>query len=397
MTDETCQWQGWRQATERALYGPGGFYLRPEGPAGHFRTSVHASPLFAAAVARLLAEVAEELGTSEVDLVDVGAGRGELLTGVLTALGRGEGSPSGLTGGDAPSGLTVRAYAVERAARPAGLDPRIEWTDRLPRGVRGLVFANEWLDNVPVDVAEADAAGTARYVEVRADGVERLGGPVTGPDAEWLARWWPLREPGTRAEIGRPRDEAWASAVASLSAGRAVAVDYAHVRDSRPPFGSLTGFRAGREVPPVPDGSTDLTAHVALDACAAAVGGGRGDGGGGGGGGLGNGGGGGRGDGGGGGLGGGGGRGDGGGGRGGEDGPPAAELVTQREALGRLGVSGGRPPLSLASTDPVAYVRALSSAGEAAELTARGGLGDFLWLTQRVPGGATKPPGQGGY
>ncbi|CAM5525142.1 hypothetical protein STANM309S_01788 [Streptomyces tanashiensis] len=53
-----------------------GFYLRPEGPAGHFRTSVHASPLFAAAVARLLGEVAEELGTDEVDLVDVGAGRG---------------------------------------------------------------------------------------------------------------------------------------------------------------------------------------------------------------------------------------------------------------------------------------------------------------------------------
>ncbi|MYS06260.1 hypothetical protein GTW71_07360, partial [Streptomyces sp. SID6041] len=286
MTDETCQWQGWRQATERALYGPGGFYLRPEGPAGHFRTSVHASPLFAGAVARLLAEVAEELGTSEIDLVDVGAGRGELLTGVLSAIENGgTGTPGGTSGGvpggtpgsvsagttagtpGAPTaaGLTVRAYAVERASRPAGLDPRVEWTDRLPRGVCGLIFANEWLDNVPVDVAEADSTGTARYVEVRADGSERLGGPVSGADAEWLARWWPLREPGTRAEIGRPRDEAWASAVASLAAGRAVAVDYAHVRENRPPFGSLAGFRAGREVPPVPDGSGDLTAHVALD------------------------------------------------------------------------------------------------------------------------------------
>ncbi|MFJ8661022.1 SAM-dependent methyltransferase [Streptomyces sp. NPDC093795] len=324
MTDETCQWQGWRQATERALYGPGGFYLRPEGPAGHFRTSVHASPLFAAAVARLLGEVADELGTAEVDLVDVGAGRGELLTSVLAATEGG--------------GLTVRAYAVERAARPAGLDPRIEWTDRPPRGARGLLFANEWLDNVPVDVAEADAEGTVRYVEVRADGTERLGAPVSGPDAEWLARWWPLREPGARAEIGRPRDRAWAAAVASLAAGRAVAVDYAHVRASRPPFGSLTGFRAGREVPPVPDGSCDLTAHVALDACEAAVRPGGG-----------------------------------------------TELVPQREALRRLGVSGERPPLALASTDPAAYVRRLADAGEAAELTARGGLGDFLWLTGRVP------------
>ncbi|MFG2899659.1 SAM-dependent methyltransferase [Streptomyces zaomyceticus] len=346
MTDETCQWQGWREATERALYGPGGFYLRPEGPAGHFRTSVHASPLFAAAVARLLGEVAEELGTTEIALVDVGAGRGELLTGVLAATDAGAGAATDAGAGNAPSGLpgalTVRAYAVERAARPAGLDPRIEWSDRPPRGVRGLLFANEWLDNVPVDVAEVDAEGTARYVEVRADGTERLAGPVSGADAEWLARWWPLREPGTRAEIGRPRDEAWAAAVACLAEGRAVAVDYAHVRAARPPFGSLTGFRAGREVPPVPDGDRDLTAHVALDACAEAVGAAS-------------------------------------------AGWPAAGLVTQREALRALGVSGGRPPLSLASTDPAGYVRALSSAGEAAELTAPGGLGDFLWLTQRVP------------
>ncbi|MCT4354526.1 SAM-dependent methyltransferase [Streptomyces sp. Je 1-79] len=319
MTDETCQWQGWREATEQALYGPGGFFLGPEGPAGHFRTSVHASPLFTAAVARLLTAVAEELGTDEVAFVDMGAGRGELVTGVLAAV---------------PEGLSVRAYGVERAGRPVGIDPRVEWTDRLPEGVRGLLFANEWLDNVPVDVASVDESGVVRYVEVRAaDGAERLGRPVEGPDAEWLERWWPIKEPGERAEIGRPRDEAWAAAVGSLAAGKAVAVDYGHVRGSRPPFGTLTGFRAGREVEPVPDGSCDVTAHVAMDACGAGGG----------------------------------------------------ELTTQRDALRRLGVRGERPPLSLASSDPAAYVRALGAAGEAAELTARGGLGDFLWLTRRVP------------
>ncbi len=69
----------------------------------------------------------------------------------------------------------------------------------------------------------------------------------------------------------------------------------------------------------------------------------------------------------------------------------AAELTSQREALHRLGVSGGRPPLALASRDPAGYVRALAAAGEAAELTARGGLGDFTWLLQRVPGGGYCP------
>ncbi|MER0447428.1 SAM-dependent methyltransferase [Streptomyces sp. Edi4] len=341
MTDETCQHSpegsgsgllrpgllgpgllgpglvGWREATERALYGEGGFYLRPEGPAGHFRTSVHASPLFAGAVARLLTEVAARLGPGPVDLVDVGAGRGELLTGVLAAL---------------PEDFPVRAYAVERAARPAGLDERVEWRAAVPGRVRGLLFANEWLDNVAVDVAEADEDGVARLVLVRPDGTEVLGEPVSGADAAWLARWWPLSEPGARAEIGWPRDRAWAGAVGALEAGLAVAVDYAHTRQTRPPFGTLSGFWGGREVAPVPDGSCDITAHVALDACAL----------------------------------------------------PGAELVTQREALAGLGVSGGRPPLSLATSDPAAYVRALARAGEAAELTSRGGLGDFLWLRQRV-------------
>ncbi len=291
---------------------------------------MHASPLFSSAVARLLERTARELGTDEVAFVDMGAGRGELVAGVLAAV---------------PAGLRVRAYAVERAARPEGLDPRVEWTDAPPKGVRGLLFANEWLDNVPVDVAQADASGTARRVDVREDGSERLGAPVTGADARWLERWWPLREPGTRAEIGWPRDEAWAAAVGTLAAGLAVAVDYAHRAEARPPYGTLTGFREGREVAPVPDGSCDITAHVALDACAAAA----------------------------------------------AVPGAAAELTSQREALHRLGVSGGRPPLALASRDPAGYVRALAAAGEAAELTARGGLGDFTWLLQRVPGGGYCP------
>ncbi len=254
-------WRGWREATADALYGPAGFYRRPEGPAGHFRTSVHASPLFAGAVARLLCRVDEALGRpASLAFVDMAAGRGELVTGVLAAL-------------PADVAARTRAYAVEVAGRPDGLDRRIAWSAEPPRGVTGLLFANEWLDNVPVDVAEVDADGVARRVLVRGDGTERLGELVGGADAEWLARWWPLpgRE-GLRAEIGLPRDTAWASAVSTLGRGLAVAADYAHTRDARPPFGTLTGFREGRETAPVPDGTCDITAHVALDACATAGG-----------------------------------------------------------------------------------------------------------------------------
>ncbi|MEU6662654.1 SAM-dependent methyltransferase [Streptomyces sp. NPDC046821] len=314
--------RGWREATEEALYGAGGFYRRPEGPAGHFRTSVHASPLFAGAVARLLCRVDDALGAPpELAFVDMAAGRGELVTGVLAVL------PTEVA-------ARTRAYAVEKAERPAGLDHRIEWRAEPPKGITGLLFANEWLDNVPLDAVEIDAHGVARHVLVQDDGTEALGEPVAdGPEADWLSRWWPLpAEPGLRAEIGLPRDTAWAAAVTTVERGAAVAVDYAHSRSTRPPFGTLTGFRDGRETAPVPDGSCDITAHVALDACAL----------------------------------------------------PGALRLTQRAALHALGVTGGRPPLALASSDPAAYVRALSTAGEAAELTATGGLGDFGWLVQPV-------------
>ncbi|WP_354641189.1 SAM-dependent methyltransferase [Kitasatospora camelliae] len=313
-------WMRWRPATEHALYRPdGGFYRRSEGPAGHFRTSVHASPRYAAAVARLLTEVDEALGRpAELALIDVGAGRGELLTGVLAAL-------------PAHAAARLRPYAVELADRPAGLPDRVEWTDRVPEGATGLLFANEWLDNVPLDVAERDEDGRLRYVEVSPEGEERLGAELGAADARWAGQWWPE---GERIELGGPRDEAWAAAVGALDRGLAVAVDYAHTRATRPPFGTLTGFRAGREVPPVPDGSCDVTAHVALDSAAA-------------------------------------------------PGLPTLR-TTQREALHALGLHGGRPPLALATTDPAGYLRALSAAGEAAELTDPGGLGGFGWLAQAV-------------
>ncbi|MGW4384664.1 SAM-dependent methyltransferase [Kitasatospora sp. NPDC004531] len=326
-------WMRWRPAIDHALYRPdGGFYRRPEGPAGHFRTSVHASARFAGAVARLLAGVDAALGSPDRPaFVDVGAGRGELTLAVYDAL---------------PADLRARVafYAVELADRPAGLPDAIAWGPRLPSGVCGLLFANEWLDNVPLDIAERDEDGELRYVEVDPEGYERLGGPLGAEDAAWAEQWWPG---GERVELGGPRDAAWARAVGALERGLAVAVDYAHTRDARPPFGTLTGFRDGRETAPVPDGGCDLTAHVALDAAAV------------------------------------------------PDGPTL--LTTQRAALHALGVSGARPPLALASSDPAGYLRALGGAGEAAELTDPGGLGAFHWLVQAVrmpvPGDLAGLPG----
>jgi SAM-dependent MidA family methyltransferase len=305
----------WREATERALYGPDGFYRRTSsGPADHFRTSVHASPLFAQAIARLAAQ--SGLRT----VVDIGAGRGELLTA--------------LAGLDPDLALV----GVELVDRPVGLPTRAEWVDALPTGLEALVVANEWLDNVPVDVVEQTADGP-RLVLVDVEGNESLGAEPPPPDVAWLDRWWPLTEDVERAEVGHPRDERWAEVVRRLDRGMAVAIDYAHTRNDRPAYGSLTAYREGLQVAPTPDGSCDITAAVALDSCAAA------------------------------GIG---------------AGAVGTALLSQREALRSLGVDGARPPRELAESDPAAYLAALRNAGEAAELTDRGGLGAFTWLVQTV-------------
>jgi SAM-dependent MidA family methyltransferase len=301
-------------------------------------------------VLRLIRRIDDALGHPDpFDVVDVGAGRGELLTTLRSLLGAEPDQPGAGPGGSrtTPARPTqrrvhslrkrVRWVGVELAGRPAGLASAIGWRREVPDGVLGLLLATEWLDNVPLDLAELDDAGRVRRVVVdTASGVESLAGLVDAAEAFWLARWWPgLHAAGDRAEIGWTRDLAWADAVSSVQRGCALAVDYGHLRTERPRWGTLTGFRGGRQIQPVPDGSCDITAHVAIDSAAAGAG-------------------------------------------------SAYEIRSQRDALRALGVDGRRPPLGLASTDPAAYLRALGAAGAAAELIDPAGLGGHWWLLHSI-------------
>ena len=313
----------WQQAWQAALYGPGGLYRQPAGPAGHFATSAQGAPGLGPVLAGALVRWMREEGLTA--FVDVGCGRGELLAHVHAL------DPA------------VRCIGVDVVPRPEDLPGPVGWLESpggpdLPASLGGLedalVVANEWLDVVPCPVAEVDDAGVLREVLVDpSDGSECLGQELVGPDLHWCQRFWPPTDasPGDRVEVGRTRDEAWEALLGRLVSGVAVAADYGHVRGARPAAGTLTGFRAGHHVVPVPDGSCDLTAHVAMDSL------------------------------------------------------PHDELVDQRSALRRLGVDGSqRPGYELARADPTAYLRALGEASAAAALTARGGLGDFLWAVTRV-------------
>lgn len=308
-----------------ALYGPDGFYTAGAPPALHYRTSPHASDLYAAAVA----ELANRAGTTTV--VDLGAGRGEMLAALR----------------DLDPSLTL--LGVDVVPRPPTLCTDIGWYAELPERGTGpvLVIANEWLDNIPVDVVERTADGP-RLVLVDDNGTERLGPPPRDTALSWLGRWWPrlfaTGAVGERAEVGLARDEAWAGVLEWVRGtekypGLAVAVDYAHSLGCRPPDGTLLGYFAGRAVAPIPDGECDITAHVALDAVAEA---GR------------------------------------------NAGATETQVRDQRSVLRALGLTGRRPDRELAEREPVAYLRELERSSQAAELMDPAGLGGFGWLIQAV-------------
>ncbi|HEX3390120.1 MAG TPA: SAM-dependent methyltransferase [Streptosporangiaceae bacterium] len=342
-------WTTWRAATQEALYGRDGFYARGEHPAAHFATSVHVSSRYAEAILALLRHTDEALGhPDQLDLVDIGAGQGELLDQVLR-LAQHLPAATGPAGAWSSFPQRITARAIEIAPRPSGADDRIRWASALPGQIRGLVIASEWLDNIPVDVAELTPDGPRIMLVDPGSGAEQPG-PAAGPaEQQWLHQWWPLQHPGERAELGYPRCAAWSGVIGRLAGGMALAADYAHSRARRPLAGTLAAFRDGRAVRPIPDGSRDITAHVALDACAAA---------------------------------------------GIAAGATQTVLTTQRAALRALGLTGRRPPLSEAERDPAGYLTALRLAAGEAELTDPAGLGGFGWLVQAA--GIPLPPALAG-
>jgi SAM-dependent MidA family methyltransferase len=300
----------WREAWQSALYAVDGFYSRPEGPAGHFTTAAHGptGALLAAAVG----ELADREGCNRV--VDLGCGRGELLHHLA------EQRPDLVLTG------------VDVVARPEGLPEEVHWLVSpggagLPDALRDLpdtlVVANEWLDVVPCTIARFDG-GRLREVLVDTAGRESLGGPVGREDAAWVERWWP-RTAG-RVEVGRQRDDAWDDLLSRIGSGAALAVDYGHLREDRPALGSLQAYARGVLTEPVPDGSCDLTAHVAVDSLT-------------------------------------------------QD-----RRTTQREALAGL-VTGPHPD---ASSDPHGHLHSLARASALGALRDPGGLGAFHWVHRRV-------------
>ena len=245
----------------------------------HFVTSVTAGNEVARAIADVASREHARHGNGEFCVIDAGSGSGRLLQQLRALL-----HPE------------IHLIGVDRRERPQTLDAHIEWrqstidefTDEITGHdgqIDGLVIAHEFFDDVPCDVIELDDACRPRVVLVDpVTGVEDLGPRLSDSASgryldddraavqSWLNTWWPPTRPGARREVGIRRDRVWRRLTRILRSGEALAIDYAHDRTDRAAgiwdAGTLKGFSAGRPRRAVPDGSVNITAHVALDSLA---------------------------------------------------------------------------------------------------------------------------------
>jgi SAM-dependent MidA family methyltransferase len=255
---------------EAALYDPdGGYYERPGrvGREGDFVTGASWDPAFGRCVARAARRLRDEWGGEEpVDVVDVGAGEGELLAAADEALrGWGIREPFRLIG------VERSAVRRERARRAC---PGVTWlssVEELPP-LRGLVVAYELFDALPVRALVFDGEDLRERVVALDPGGNFGWAGAPCPDGEAIRD--ALRRRGValrrnqKLEI-RPGAAELARALARrLSAGLLLVFDYgAPARALYGPVrteGTLEAFRAhdvSRDVLADP-GSRDLTAWV---------------------------------------------------------------------------------------------------------------------------------------
>ena len=268
-----------------ALYHPElGYYARAgrrSGRAGDFYTSVDAGPLFGELLAAQFAEM-QRLAAPEgpFDLVEAGAGNGRLARRVLDhaaaahpALYR------------ALRLTLVERSPTARAAQHDALGPHggrlAQSGSELPARVRGVIFANELLDALPVHSIVMTAAGLREvHVDSRNGHLVERSGPVSPAVEEHVERFGIRLDAGWRTEVS-PAAIAWVTAAARrLERGFLLLVDYGHeAHELYSPThaqGTLACYhrqrveaagdgRAGAPWLEAP-GSRDITAHVDLTA-----------------------------------------------------------------------------------------------------------------------------------
>lgn len=150
-------WISFARYMELLLYAPDlGYYsggAAKLGKDGDFTTAPEITPLFGATLAHLTTELLVSSPALQPQILEFGAGSGQLAYDILTELA-------------AEAVLPQAYYIVElsaelRARQQLKLQafPHVQWLDRLPESFSGVVIGNEVLDAMPVELVLRGAEG----------------------------------------------------------------------------------------------------------------------------------------------------------------------------------------------------------------------------------------------
>ena len=284
---------------EAALYDPeGGFFSRGAGAGragSDFLTSPEVGSLFGALVARALDGWWHRLGRPDPFLViEAGAGRGQLARDVLragpscspalryvlversAALREAQADHLELEPAELVLGPATPPEPDEEPVAVPGAGPLVTALGELPAGtIKGIVMANELLDNLPFRIVERAPAG--RWLEVRVGEAGGRFAEVLVPADEELAfladglAGDSAVPAGARLPVSTGMAEWLRRCSTMLRRGALILIDYAEPLPAllaRGAEGWLRTYRShGRGGPVLEDpGGQDITADVPLEA-----------------------------------------------------------------------------------------------------------------------------------
>lgn len=250
-----------------ALYGETGFFsssrLRSE-KGGDFLTSPEVSPMFGETLATFVRAERNRVG-EPFRLVEVAGGSGSLLRPLLAL-------------------IDVEAWAVEvspaaSAALREVVQPErvVSSLDAVEGPVRGVVMANELLDNLPMAIAQLTADGwRERWVGESDEGLAFIDADPRPEVTAWLERFAGPVEIGGWVEVQLEASEWVRMAISRLDVGALLLIDYGDTAENLAPRrqdGTLRTYRAHHLGPHPFDepGATDITADVNVTAIEAAA------------------------------------------------------------------------------------------------------------------------------
>jgi SAM-dependent MidA family methyltransferase len=245
---------------EVALYDPDdGFFgsgkLRSE-KAGDFLTSPEVSPLFGETLAVYVERERSRIG-EPFQVVEVGAGSGSLLAPLLAT-----------TEVDT---IAVEASPSARASLSKFL-PAGAVRDQMPDAIRGVMIANELIDNLPMAVAErVDGEWRERWVGADTTGLVFVDADPRSDTLSWLSDFAVGVPDGGWVEVQLAAQTWLKSVLEVFEAGSIILIDYGDTAEGLLPRrqdGTLRTYRAHHLGPHPLDepGKTDITADVNFSA-----------------------------------------------------------------------------------------------------------------------------------